>query len=176
MFGTKGIDISDDKSKNLDGGLVDIDSRIRCENSLRREGKNDFRDPRVLSWIYRIFFYFVIAERLRIFFLYFSPLYVSPAQAERDLNRVFIVGGFVEGLQRFHALVLRATRRVAMVQHRLEEHLALWIVSGTREEGYALLIRFHSLGSIEHCGSIDRTKYRNESNEFKGSMLFVKIY
>lgn len=104
--------------------------------------------PLYVSWIYRIFFffYFVVSttiarsDREKIanfsfFFLYFSSLYVSPAQAERDLDRMFIVRGFVEVLQRFHALVLRATRRVAMVQHRLEKHLALWIVSGTREEG-----------------------------------------
>lgn len=128
---------------------TDIDSRIRWKNSLSEKSeRKKFFPPLYVSWIYRIFFffYFVVSttiarsDREKIanfsfFFLYFSSLYVSPAQAERDLDRVFIVRGFVEVLQRFHALVLRATRRVAMVQHRLEKHLALWIVSGTREEG-----------------------------------------
>lgn len=80
---------------------------------------------------------------------------------------MFIVGGFVEILQRFHALVLRATRRVAMVQHWLEKHLALWIVSGTREEGeegYALIVGNFGLISKSIIGN---------SNGLKEFMLFA---
>lgn len=58
--------------------------------------------------------------------------YDSPAQTERDLYRVLVIRGFVEILQRFHTLVPRATRRVAMVQHRFHQYLALWIVPATR--------------------------------------------
>lgn len=113
------------------------------EKSLVRAKKTIFHY--VCRGFIEFFFYFIslsrwqssdrIGKDCEFLFLYFLSVYVSPAQAERDLDGVFIVGGFVEILQRFHALVLRATRRVAMVQHRLEKHLALWIVSGTREEG-----------------------------------------
>lgn len=71
------------------------------------------------------------AGRMHFFLRYYTLVLLSirfPAQTERDLDRMFVVRRFVEVLQRFHALVLRATRRVAMVQHRLEKHLALWIV------------------------------------------------
>lgn len=144
----------DNKNKNLDS-----DWSIRPTSTSIREYV-----AKILSWMrekpgasektifhyvcrgfIEFFFYFIslsrwqssdrIGKDCEFFFLYFLSVYVSPAQAERDLDGVFIVGGFVEILQRFHALVLRATRRVAMVQHRLEKHLALWIVSGTREEG-----------------------------------------
>lgn len=84
----------DNKNKNLarldSDWLIpnhaDLDSKIRCKNSLSGERKawcerkkNDF--PSYVSWIYRIFFflYFVVSmtiarsdrKRLRIFFLFY---------------------------------------------------------------------------------------------------------
>lgn len=54
-----------------------------------------------------------------------------------------------------------------MVQHRLEKHLALWIVSGTREEGeesYALIVGNFDLISKSIIGN---------SNGLKEFMLFA---
>jgi len=46
---------------------------------------------------------------------------------------MFVIGGLVEMLQRFHALVSRARRRIAMVQNRLQQVFAFWIVSAQRK-------------------------------------------
>lgn len=44
-----------------------------------------------------------------------------------------MIGRFVEVLQRLHALVPRARRRVAVIQNRLQQILAFRIVSAERE-------------------------------------------
>lgn len=56
----------------------------------------------------------------------------SPAETERDLHGVLVVRGFVEVLQRLHALVPRAVRRVAVIQHRFQNDFAIRVVPETR--------------------------------------------
>lgn len=55
-----------------------------------------------------------------------------PAEAEGNFHGMLVIGGLVEVLQCFHALVPRARRRVAVVQDGFQQILAFRIVFARR--------------------------------------------
>lgn len=59
-----------------------------------------------------------------------------------------MIGGLVEVLQRFHALVPRASRRVAVVQNGFQQILAFRIVSGQTKTFH---VQFASSTIINSC-------------------------
>lgn len=61
-----------------------------------------------------------------------SDFRCSPAQTEGDFHGVLVISRLVKVLQSVHALVPAATARIAVVQHRFQQHSALGIVSETR--------------------------------------------
>lgn len=55
-----------------------------------------------------------------------------PAEAEGNFHGMLVIGSLVEVLQRFHALVPRARRRVAVIQNGLQQILAFRVVFAGR--------------------------------------------
>jgi len=57
----------------------------------------------------------------------------QPAKTEGDFQGMFVISVLIEVLQRVHAHVPRARRRIAVAQNRLQQVLAFRIVSAQRE-------------------------------------------